>query len=388
MKSKQVQEFKKTKIGDVCPFVYGKGLPERERNIGKIQVYGSNGIIGWHDKSFLNGPSIIIGRKGSIGKIHYSENPCWPIDTTFYIVENENFHLKFIFYLLKFLNLENMDSDTSVPGLNRNAAHELEINIPEKKVQIRTSTVLENLDTKISNLQNQNHTLEQMVQAIFKSWFVDFDGIAEFEDSDLGQIPKGWKAVKLGEHTKIKGRIGWKGLTQSEYSDKGYHLVTGKQLTNGTIDWDNCPRVSEERYFESPEIMLKENDILMSKDGTIGRLSFIFKLNQPSSVGTGIFVIRPNSELIDHYFLLSFFKSDIFKSIVYSRIEGSVIPHLYQRDINDFDFPLPPKPLLIKFSKISKHITNLQYQNIFQIQNLRKIRDILLPKLMSGKIRV
>ena len=135
LKSKQVQEFKETKIGDVCPFAYGKGLPERERNIGKFPVYGSNGIVGWHDTSFLNGPCIIIGRKGSIGKIHYSENSCWPIDTTFYIVENENYHLKFIFYLLKFLDLENMDSDTSVPGLNRTAAHELEINIPEKIIQ-------------------------------------------------------------------------------------------------------------------------------------------------------------------------------------------------------------------------------------------------------------
>ena len=142
MTTKQLQEFKETKIGDVCPFAYGKGLPERQRNTGKIPVYGSNGIVGWHDTSFLNGPCIIIGRKGSIGKIHYSENPCWPIDTTFYIVENENFHLKFIFYLLKFLNLENMDFDTSVPGLNRNAAHELEINIPEKKEQIRISSVL------------------------------------------------------------------------------------------------------------------------------------------------------------------------------------------------------------------------------------------------------
>ena len=74
----------------------------------------------------------------------------------------------------------------------------------------------------------------------------------------------------------------------------------------------------------------------MSKDGTIGRLSFIHKLFFPAAVGTGIFVIRPNSKLIDEYFLLAFFKSKIFKNIVSSRIEGSVIPHLYQRDIKKF----------------------------------------------------
>ena len=148
--------------------------------------------------------------------------------------------------------------------------------------------------------------------------------MTEFEDSELGKIPKGWTAVKLEEHTTIKGRIGWKGLKRSEYLDEGHHLITGKQLVNGTVSWNLCPKISEKRYLESPEIMLQKNDILMSKDGTIGRLSFIHELFFTAAVGTGIFVIRPNSKFIDEYFLLAFFKSKIFKNIVSSRIEGSV----------------------------------------------------------------
>ena len=173
MKSKQSQEFKEITIGDACPFVYGKSLPMKKRNSGRIPVYGSNGIVGWHNESFLKKSCIIIGRKGSIGKIHYSQISCWPIDTTFYIEENPQYHLKFIFYLLKFTNLENMNSDTSVPGLNRNEAHAVRINIPGKNQQIRISRTLENLDTQIENLQKQNKILEQIAQTVFKSWFHD-----------------------------------------------------------------------------------------------------------------------------------------------------------------------------------------------------------------------
>ena len=320
---------------------------------------------------------------------------------TKYIISNKQLRLRldtaivnplFAFYwfsskkMQEYLIILNVGS--ALPLLTLRELKSVPIPIPSLTIQNRIAIILNNFYEKIENLQNQNHILEQTAQIIFKSWFVDFDGVTEFDDSELGKIPKKWRVTKLGEHTTIKGRIGWKGLTQSEYADIGYHLVTGRQIVNETVDWESCPRVSEERYLESPEIMLKKNDILMSKDGTIGRLSFIHELFFQASVGTGIFVIRSNSDYIDQYFLLAFFKSNIFKEIVKSRTEGSVIPHLYQRDIKDFNLALAPKPLIQKFSKIYERITQLQFSNSSQIEKLTKTRDALLPKLMSGEIRV
>ena len=380
------EDWKLKSLDQVAVFKNGK-KPSKRKSNGIYLIYGSNGPIGFSNEFNSKENSLIIGRVGAYcGNVYFSKAKSWITDNAIIGQTLNNNSSLFFFYKLKQLELNRYRNGAAQPLINQSILYSLKASFPNYSEQKQIAKILSDLDSKIENLQKQNKILEQITQTVFKSWFVDFDGQTEFVDSELGKIPKGWEVVKLGIHTKIKGRIGWKGLTQSEYSDEGYHLVTGKQLVHGIIDWDDCPRVSKERYLESPEIMLKKNDILMSKDGTIGRLAFIFKLNEPSSVGTGIFVIRPNSEIIDHYFLLSFFKSDIFKSIVYSRTEGSVIPHLYQRDIIDFDLVLAPKSIIDKFINISKNITSLQYTNILQIQNLTKTRDSLLPKLMSGDL--
>ena len=388
MKTRTVSEFKETKIGDVCPFAYGKGLPERERNTGKIPVYGSNGLVGWHDTSFVNGPCIIIGRKGSIGKIHYSENSCWPIDTTFYILENENFHLKFIFYLLKFLNLENMDSDTSVPGLNRTAAHDLEIKIPEKKEQIRISTILENLDTRISNLQNQNKVLEQIVQAIYKSWFVDFDGVTEFEDSELGQIPKGWKVQKLSEITTVKGRIGWRGYTISDLTNSGPLVIGGKHISNkNRFDFKNPIYISKEKFEESPEIKVSQNDIIISKTGKVGPVAIV-----EHNIGDA--TINPNVSLIKEikifpYYLYQYLLTPHSQDFIKGAASGSSVqPTINNTTLKKLEVLIPNNKMLKKFEKIVMMPKMKIVSNELHIENLTRVRDSLLPKLMSGQIRV
>ena len=368
MKSKQVQEFKETKIGDVCPFAYGKGLPERERNIGKFPVYGSNGIVGWHDTSFLNGPCIIIGRKGSIGKIHYSENSCWPIDTTFYIVENENYHLKFIFYLLKFLDLENMDSDTSVPGLNRTAAHELEINIPEKKEQIRISNILENLDTKISNLQNQNRILEQTAQTLFKSWFVDFDGVTEFEDSELGKIPKGWSIDNLENICEITMGQSPPGTSYNENKD-GIIFFQGKTDFG---DFFPTPRI----YCTSPKRFAEINDILFTVRAPIGSINIT---KERCSIGRGLASLRlKNNHGSFLYYLLkeSYTEWQKFES------DGTVYGAVTKDDVLNFKIVKPKLEKIISFNQVADPL----YYNIWK-NNLTILPLIFLALFFQLKTR-
>lgn len=152
-----------------------------------------------------------------------------------------------------------------------------------------------------------------------------------------------FKTVKLGDYLYIKGRIGWKGLKKNEYLEKGgYRIINGESLTEDGIDWDKAGYISEERYIESPEIMLEEDDILISKDGTIGKIGYVQDLSQPTTVASGIFVVRNlNPEIIDTRFIYHFLCSSYFKAFVMMRTEGSVIPHLYQKDFVTLDFPLP-----------------------------------------------
>ena len=152
-----------------------------------------------------------------------------------------------------------------------------------------------------------------------------------------------FNTVKLGEYLYIKGRIGWKGLKKKEYLEKsGFRIVNGEALTENGIDWNKAGYISKERYDESPEIMLQQDDILISKDGTIGKIGYVDSLDTPTTVASGIFVIRNQMpEIINTRFIYHFFNSKYFKDFIIMRTEGSVIPHLYQKDFVDLDFPMP-----------------------------------------------
>ena len=214
-----INTTRKITVGEFAPFTYGKSLPKSKQVLsGDVPVFGSNGIVGYHDTALTDGPTVIIGRKGTIGRIHYSPVPCWPIDTTFFIVDSDIKRLRFKYYMLKSLNLEHMNSDSAVPGLNRDEAHACEIQRFSLTKQHLISHILGNLDDKIELNEKMGEMLEAMARTLFKSWFVDFDPIrAKIEgrwrrgkslpglpadlwdllpnklvDSEIGKIPEGW----------------------------------------------------------------------------------------------------------------------------------------------------------------------------------------------------
>lgn len=150
-----------------------------------------------------------------------------------------------------------------------------------------------------------------------------------------------YKLEPIGDSLYIKGRIGWKGLKKSEYLESGeYRIINGKALTSNGIDWNECGFISKERYEESPEIMLETNDIVITKDGTIGKVDIVKSLDKPTTVASGLFVLRnSNPEEFNTMFIYYFLKSPIFKQFIEVRKEGSVIPHLYQKDFVELEIP-------------------------------------------------
>ena len=150
--------------------------------------------------------------------------------------------------------------------------------------------------------------------------------------------------LNLGKDLYIKGRIGWKGLKREEYLDYGdYKIINATALKDGYIDWTNCGYISKERYDESPEIMLQENDLLISKDGTLGKIGYVKNKKTPCSVASGIFVIRNTAkDKVNFDYLYHLLTSHIFKDFINrNKAEGSTINHLYQRDLENFEIELP-----------------------------------------------
>lgn len=162
-----VEGWKKDKLGNLLEFVYGKSLPKTKRSDGNIPVYGSNGIVGFHDEAIVNEPGIIVGRKGSAGNIHFSKVPFCPIDTTFYITQQHSkLELDYLYYALNFLDLKRILGDVGVPGLNREMAYLEELVYPSDKAEQRKiAHVLSTVQKAIEQQDNLIRTTTELKKA-------------------------------------------------------------------------------------------------------------------------------------------------------------------------------------------------------------------------------
>lgn len=167
----------------------------------------------------------------------------------------------------------------------------------------------------------------------------------KFKNTDIGLIPENWEVINLKDNCILKARIGWQGLTTSEYKESGNHfLITGTDFKNGFIDWNNCVFVDKSRYDQDKNIQIQSEDVLITKDGTIGKVAYIDKIPKPTTLNSGVFVLRKinnklNSKFV-YYVLMSFYFDNFLKQIT----AGSTITHLYQKDFIHFNFILPPLP--------------------------------------------
>ena len=260
------------------------------------------------------------------------------------------------------------------PKLPLKNVKDISVFYPSMEEQEKIVAILSAIDEKIETNEAVNNNLEQQIEMVL---------LKTINDTDT-------QPVKLGDYLYIKGRIGWKGLKKSEYLPiSNYRIINGESLTLSGIDWNKAGYISAERYEESPEIMLSIGDILLSKDGTIGKIGYVDKLDAPTSVASGIFVIRNTRQSeISTQFIYYLLKSKLFKAFIASRTEGSVIPHLYQKDFMEFEFQLPSPDDMKIFDDTTADMFSLVFSNLNENERLIHLRDSSLPKLMSGELDV
>ena len=166
-----------------------------------------------------------------------------------------------------------------------------------------------------------------------------------------------WKEIRLGDYAEIRGRLGWKGLKQEEYVEKGAYLIAGKHITRGNIFWDKCDQITIERYEESIEIALKENDIIFSKDGSLGNPAFIKCMPGKATINSTMMLVRVSEkDKLDSKFVYHILNSNIFRKLIHLKVSGSSIPHLFQADMKEFTFSVPSD---IRTQKKISHIFDI-----------------------------
>lgn len=372
-----------TTVGDFCPFAYGRNLPSGDREHGPVPVYGSNGIIGWHDRALTDGPTVVVGRKGTIGQVCYSPVPCWPIDTTFYVEACAERDVRFAYFLLSSLPLETMNSDSAVPGLNREAAHSRTILVPPIAEQHAIGHILGTLDDRIELNNRTNETLESMAQALFKSWFMDFDPVYakadrrdtglppaidalfpdSFQDSELGRIPKSWTTGLVEDFANV-----------TSGKRPGIRYPKSSLLASVPLWGGNGPMAFVH------EALIDYSCLLTGRVGTLGS---VFRITKPCWPSDNTLVLRTKIQRTLEYLFLRLKQVDFM-----ALNSGSTQPLLTQTDLKAQPLLVPSTAVLEHFHVFAGGLYEQMDASEDESRTLADLRDTLLPKLLSGELRV
>ena len=387
------------KLGEFVTLQRGHDLPEPQRSPGKIPVIGSFGITGYHDKATTKGPGVTVGRSGaSFGVTNYSAIDFWALNTALYVIDFHGNDEKFAYYFLKSIDFQRYNSGSAQPSLNRNFIHPISVKIPPLAEQKTIAHILGTLDDKIELNQQMNQTLEAIARALFKSWFIDFDPVrakldgrqpigmdaetaalfpAEFEDSPLGEIPKGWRLGKL-----------------KDISENPKRTIRPEQIPAGTpyIGLEHMPKKSIALFdwglsdnVESNKFQFRQGDILFGK-----LRPYFHKVGvsiQDGVCSTDILVIIP--KYLEWFSLtLAYVSSDEFVDYTNMASDGTRMPRTNWQVMGQYPIVIPSIEVTKAFNNEILLTVQAIRSNIFQSKTLASIRDALLPKLLSGEIRV
>ena len=210
-----------------------------------------------------------------------------------------------------------------------------------------------------------------------------------YKMTEVGVIPEDWEVKNVSESCLIKARIGWQGLKKTEYMSSGdYLLITGTDFDNGQVNWRTCAYVSKARYEQDSNIKIRPQDILISKDGTIGKVAYLGMIPKAGTLNSGIFVIRANDRKIGQVFLSKIFMSFYFEDFLNRLVAGSTINHLYQKDFVKFCFPLPNSEEQAAIAAALSDVDSLISALTKKIENKKAIKPGLMQQLLTGKKRL
>lgn len=335
-----------------------------------------------------------------VGRI-YDNGVTSPAYSNFVLHEGADLDYFYYYYLM-------VDNTKELLHLAKNLRHSfteeqlgmLKVPVPpldeQKKIGAYLNKKLIEIDEAISNIKNTIEEYKKYKAAIIYEIVTGKNRVdvskktTDFEW--IGEIPETWKINKIRYTTTLNGRIGWQGLTSDEYCDEGAYLITGVNFDHGIIDWDSCVHVPMSRWEEATQIQISENDLLITKDGTVGKVALAKNVPGPTSLNSGVLLIKLENETLKQY-LFWILQSEVFKkwfNII--NLGNSTVIHLYQNDFMDFTFPVPSddeiweidKELSEKCSVIDSLIDEKEHL----IKDLEKYRNAQIYEYVTGKRKV
>ncbi len=425
--------WKETAWGDEISLEYGKALRDYKDGIGNYRVYGSNGPVGWTTKPLSKGPGVILGRKGAYRGVEYSKDDFYVIDTAYYVVSKSEHVIRWLYYAIQYHKLGEIDDGSPVPSTTRAAVYVREFEVPPLPIQKKIAKILGGLDDKIENNRRMNETLEGMAQAIFKSWFVDFDPVrakadvlesggsaddarlvamraisgkstadlqalktndpktytefastadafpSAFTDSPLGPIPEGWEMKGLDQ---IANYLNGLALQKFRPKDENHFLPVLKiaQLKKGSAD--GAEKASPDI---KPEYIVENGDVVFSWSGS---LVVDVWCGGKAALNQHLFKVTSDKYPKWLYYLYTRHHLQEFQRIAADK--AVTMGHIKREHLSQALCAVPKldSKLMEICGRALQNNLSKQIELRSECTTLAETRDALLPKLLSGEIHV
>ena len=401
------------KIGNIVTLKRGYDLPKSKRKLGRVPIISSSGVSDYHNVAKKKGPGVVTGRYGTLGEVYYSENEFWPLNTTLYASDFKGNDSKFIYYFLKTLKLERFNGAAAVPGLDRNVIHRITVKYEsDLTTQKKIASILSAYDDLIENNNQRIQLLEEMAEEIYKEWFVRFrfpgyeqtkfydKAGKEVEHGTKGALPEGWSIKKLRDCIELYIGGGWGEESPKGKNTEPAHVLRGTDIPDfnkGSLNFD------VKRYHTKSNLSSRlcvEDDIIFevsggTEDQSLGRTSFVTsnvleRFDAPLMCASFCKLLRINKSVIDPKYILCLLKRMYStKELKVYQVQSTGISNYQFEDFIDATkINIPNSNIQDKFNQIVSPMLN-EIQNLgAKSQLLKETRDLLLPRLISGKLSV
>ncbi|MBF2782762.1 MULTISPECIES: restriction endonuclease subunit S [Staphylococcus] len=381
------------KLKDLVNIKYGKNQKNVKNPRGEYPILGTGGIMDYADDFLYDKPSVLIGRKGSIGKVKYIEEPFWTIDTLFYTIVNENLVIpKYLYYKLSQIDFNYYNEGTTIPSLRTETLYKIDIDLPKKNIQKKVVNLLNTIDKKIENNQKIITNFEEISQTLFKRWFVDFEfpdengnpyksSGGEMVDSELGEIPERWEVVKLKDIVYQK---------KDTFNPKKSNELKVLHFSLPAFDSSQNPVIDDVNAIKSNKWIIDENCILFSKmNPSTRRIWLTSNDSKYLNVASSEFVVLKSDNSYKNAFIYNICTSDKFSEFLNSNTTGST--NSRQRVKPDiaisYKLAFHNETSMLFSNKVEPYLEKIKVIRN-ENQKLAELRDTLLPKLMSGEIEI
>lgn len=372
------ERWEQTFLGDVVTLHYGKALAKDDRNpSGGVAVYGANGIKDRADVALTEGPSLIIGRKGSAGEVTRVDGPFWPLDVTYYTSHDESrIDFGFLQYALSVMDLPSLARGVK-PGINRNDVYSLPIPLPPLEEQKRIVAVLDQAFAALDRARAHAQANLADAEALYASSMAK--ALASFKSTKSSKLSELTQFITDGTHQTPK------------YFESGHVFLSSKNVRDGRIDWDDVKYIDTAQHHQMQKRLSPiKNDILLRKNGAGYGKAAIVDSDVLFDVYVSLAVLRPNGKVKPELMLKLINSSSTMRQFE-NRIKGQGVPNLHLQEIKEVILQFPESPsdqeaLSDRLSKLSETVRLLEAHYRRKIIELNNLRTSLLQKAFSGQL--